>query len=162
VNSFYNPILAQLEDQATIDLAPRMGRGDRLAFTTDSYVVSPLFFPGGDIGMLAVNGTINDLAMSGAKPLYLSCSFILEEGLPIATLRQVVDSMKTAADHSGVQIVTGDTKVVPRGAADQLFINTTGISVIPASIHCTASHIQVGDAPILNGDRQSRRCHFNC
>jgi hydrogenase expression/formation protein HypE len=152
VNSFYNPILAQLEDQATLDLAPLMGRGDRLAFTTDAYVVSPLFFPGGDIGTLAVNGTINDLAVSGAKPLYLSCSFILEEGLLMDTLRKVVDSMKTAANHAGVQIVTGDTKVVPRGTADQLFITTTGIGVIPAAIHCATSHIQVGDAVILNGD----------
>jgi hydrogenase expression/formation protein HypE len=152
VNSFDNPILAQLEDQATIDLAALVAQGDRLAFTTDSYVVDPLFFSGGNIGMLAVNGTVNDLAVSGAKPLYLSCSFILEEGLPIQTLRQVVTSMKTAADDAGVTIVTGDTKVVQRGAADKLFINTAGVGVIRAGIACGAHRIQVGDAVIINGE----------
>jgi hydrogenase expression/formation protein HypE len=152
VHSFDNPILALLEDQATIDLATLVAQGDRLAFTTDSYVVDPLFFPGGDIGMLAVNGTVNDLAVSGAKPLYLSCGFILEEGLSIQTLRQIVSSMKVAADDAGVKIVTGDTKVVPRGAADKLFINTAGVGVIRAGIHCGADRIQVGDAVIINGE----------
>jgi hydrogenase expression/formation protein HypE len=152
VNSFDNPILAQLEDQATIGLAALVAQGDRLAFTTDSYVVDPLFFPGGDIGILAVNGTVNDLAVSGAKPLYLSCGFIIEEGLPIQTLRQVVNSMKIAADHAGVKIVTGDTKVVQRGAADKLFINTAGVGVIRAGIDCGAHRIQVGDAVIINGE----------
>ncbi|MDB9460057.1 AIR synthase related protein, partial [Dolichospermum circinale CS-545/17] len=115
VKSFDNPILSQLEDQATFDLLSLSQHGKRLAFTTDSYVVDPLFFPGSDIGELAINGTINDLAVSGAKPLYLTCSMILEEGLPIETLRKVVASMQKAAQKAGVQIVTGDTKVVNRG-----------------------------------------------
>ncbi|MGC8712726.1 MAG: AIR synthase related protein, partial [Leptodesmis sp.] len=124
VGSFENPALAPLEDQARFDLADLMQRGDRLAFTTDSYVIDPLFFPGGDIGSLAINGTVNDLAVSGATPLYLTCSVILEEGLPVETLRRIADSMKQAAIVAGVQIVTGDTKVVQRGAADKVFINT--------------------------------------
>lgn len=152
VGSFDNPILAQLEDQASLDLAALMQLGDRLAFTTDSYVIDPLFFPGGDIGALAVNGTVNDLAVSGAKPLYLSCSVILEEGLPIATLRRVITSMKQAATIAGVQIVTGDTKVVHRGAADKLFINTTGVGVIRSGVSCSAHQLQPGDSVILNGE----------
>jgi hydrogenase expression/formation protein HypE len=152
VSRFDNPILSQLEDQATFDLATLLQQGDRLAFTTDSYVVDPLFFPGGDIGELAVNGTINDLAVSGAKPLYLSCSVILEEGLSIETLRRVVNSMQIAANKAGVQIVTGDTKVVHRGAADKLFINTTGIGVIRAGVSISAHNIQPGDVIIINGE----------
>jgi hydrogenase expression/formation protein HypE len=152
VSSFDNQILAQLEDQASIKLANLTAQGDRLAFTTDSYVVDPLFFPGGDIGELAVNGTINDLAVSGATPLYLTCSVILEEGLPVETLRRVVGSMKLAAQTAGVEIVTGDTKVVHRGAADKLFINTTGIGVIPEGINISAHNIQVGDVVIINGE----------
>lgn len=152
VNSFDNAILSQLEDQATFDLAALMSLGDRLAFTTDSYVVDPLFFPGGDIGKLAVNGTVNDLCVSGAKPLYLSCSVILEEGLAIETLRFVSQSMKDAAIAAGVQIVTGDTKVVHRGAADKLFINTAGIGVIRSDVSCSASSLQPGDAIIINGE----------
>lgn len=152
VSRFDNPILAELEDQATFDLASFLQQGDRLAFTTDSYVVDPLFFPGGDIGELAVNGTINDLAVSGAKPLYLSCSVILEEGLSIETLRRVVTSMQIAANKAGVQIVTGDTKVVHRGAADKLFINTTGIGVIRAGVSISAHNIQPGDVVIINGE----------
>ncbi|HBB33849.1 MAG TPA: hydrogenase expression/formation protein HypE [Cyanobacteria bacterium UBA8803] len=151
VGSFDNPILSQLEDQASISLATLLARGDRLAFTTDSYVVDPLFFPGSDIGALAVNGTVNDLAVSGAKPLYLSCSVILEEGLPIETLRRVIQSMKAAAEAAGVQIVTGDTKVVHRGSADKLFINTAGIGVIPAGVSVSAGNIQPGDVVIING-----------
>jgi hydrogenase expression/formation protein HypE len=151
VGNFDNPTLSQLEDQARIDLASLIQLGDRLAFTTDSYVVDPLFFPGGDIGTLAVNGTVNDLAVSGAKPLYLSCSVILEEGLEIATLRRVVQSMKAAATAVGVQIVTGDTKVVPRGSADKLFINTTGIGVIGAGVSPAARQIQPGDVVLING-----------
>ncbi|MFM6780054.1 MAG: AIR synthase related protein, partial [Dolichospermum sp.] len=115
---------------------------NKLAFTTDSYVVDPLFFPGSDIGELAINGTINDLAVSGAKPLYLTCSMILEEGLPVETLRKVVDSMQKAAKKAGVQIVTGDTKVVNRGCADKLFINTAGIGVIPPNIDISPRHIR--------------------
>ncbi|MFB2768641.1 hydrogenase expression/formation protein HypE [Pelatocladus sp. BLCC-F211] len=152
VSKFDNPILSQLEDQATFDLASLTQQGNKLAFTTDSYVVDPLFFPGSNIGELAVNGTINDLAVSGAKPLYLSCSVILEEGLSIETLRRVVTSMKIAANKAGVQIVTGDTKVVHRGAADKLFINTTGIGVIRAGISISAHNIQPGDVVIVNGE----------
>ncbi|MDB9539179.1 hydrogenase expression/formation protein HypE [Anabaenopsis tanganyikae CS-531] len=152
VSSFDNQILAQLEDQASLKLTHLTAQGDRLAFTTDSYVVDPLFFPGSDIGELAVNGTINDLAVSGATPLYLTCSVILEEGLPVETLRRVVGSMKLAAQKAGVQIVTGDTKVVHRGAADKLFINTTGIGVIPEGINISAHNIQVGDVVIINGE----------
>jgi hydrogenase expression/formation protein HypE len=152
ISSFDNPILSQLEDQASINLTSLIQQGDRLAFTTDSYVVDPLFFPGGDIGELAINGTVNDLAVSGAKPLYLTCSVILEEGLPIETLRRVARSMKLAAKKAGVQIVTGDTKVVHRGAVDKLFINTAGIGVIPAGINISAHNLQPGDAVIVNGE----------
>lgn len=151
VQEFDNPTLATLEDQARFDLASLISLGDRLAMTTDSFVVDPLFFLGSDIGALAINGTVNDLAVSGAKPLYLTCSVILEEGLPIETLTRVVRSMKAAALAAGVQIVTGDTKVVPRGSADKLFINTTGIGVIPAGIAPAAQQIRPGDVVILNG-----------
>jgi hydrogenase expression/formation protein HypE len=152
VRSFDNPILSQLEDQASFNLAHLMQQGDRLAFTTDSYVVDPLFFPGSDIGELAVNGTVNDLAVSGAKPLYLTCSVILEEGLAVETLRRVAASMQAAAKKADIQIVTGDTKVVHRGAADKLFINTAGIGVIPKGVEISARKIQPGDAVIINGE----------
>ena len=152
VNTFDNPILSQLEDQATFNLATLLQQGDRLAFSTDSYVVDPIFFPGGDIGELAVNGTVNDLAVSGAKPLYLSCSVILEEGLTVETLQRVAESMQRAAKKAGVQIVTGDTKVVHRGAVDKLFINTAGIGVIPTGVNISAHNIQPGDAVIINGE----------
>jgi hydrogenase expression/formation protein HypE len=152
INNFDNPILSQLEDQASLNLAHLTQQGDRLAFTTDSYVVDPLFFPGSDIGELAVNGTINDLAVSGAKPLFLTCSVIIEEGLPVETLRRVAMSMKLAAQKANVQIVTGDTKVVHRGAADKLFINTAGIGVIPTGVNISAQNIQVGDVVITNGE----------
>ena len=151
VSNFDNPILEQLEDRASLDLASIVSQGDRLAFTTDSYVVDPLFFPGSNIGELAVNGTVNDLAVGGAKPLYLSCSVIIEEGLPVATLRQIASSMKTAANLAGVQIVTGDTKVVNRGAADRLFINTAGIGIIAQGVNVSAANLQPGDAVIVNG-----------
>ena len=126
--------------------------GNRIAFTTDSYVVSPLFFPGGDIGTLAVNGTVNDLAMAGARPLYLSLGFILEEGLPMETLWRVVQSIQQAAERSQVRIVTGDTKVVDRGKGDGLFINTAGVGIVehPGTIAPTA--VQPGDVVLLNGD----------
>jgi hydrogenase expression/formation protein HypE len=152
VSNFDNPILSQLEDQASFNFANLLQHGDRLAFTTDSYVVHPLFFPGGDIGELAVHGTVNDLAVCGAKPLYLSCSVILEEGLSVDTLRHVAKSMQAAAKKAGVQIVTGDTKVVQRGAVDKLFINTAGIGVIPAGVNIATSNIQPGDAIIVNGE----------
>jgi hydrogenase expression/formation protein HypE len=151
VGNFENPALTPLEDQARFNLADLMQLGDRLAFTTDSYVIDPLFFPGGDIGCLAVNGTVNDLAVSGATPLYLTCSVILEEGFPVETLRQVAQSMKQAAIVAGVQIVTGDTKVVQRGAADQLFINTAGIGIIRANVSPSAQQLRSGDVVLVNG-----------
>ena len=151
VGAFDNPLLAALEDQALVPLAALASQGDRLAFTTDSYVVSPLFFPGGDIGTLAVAGTVNDLAMSGARPLFLTCSVIIEEGLPMETLRRVVASMQRVAQEAGVQIVTGDTKVVERGAADRLFINTAGIGVVPRGVAIGASQARPGDQVIVNG-----------
>jgi len=139
------------EDQARLPLAQLTAAGDRLAFTTDSYVVTPLFFPGADIGKLAIHGTINDLAVSGAKPLYLSCGLVLEEGLAIDTLRRVLTSMAQAAQAAGVHIVTGDTKVVPRGHCDQLFINTAGIGVIPQDRDPRCTQLQPGDALLING-----------
>ncbi|MGR9108824.1 MAG: hydrogenase expression/formation protein HypE [Gammaproteobacteria bacterium] len=151
VRSFANPALAPLEDQARFALADLARGGDRLAFTTDSYVVDPLFFPGGDIGKLAVNGTINDLAVSGARPLYLSCGVILEEGFPIAEMRRIAASMQAAAEIAGVQIVTGDTKVVPRGSADKLFINTSGVGVIPRGVQIAAERARPGDRILVNG-----------
>ena len=151
VGNFNNPYLAMLEDQARIDLDELAARGDRLAMTTDSYVVSPLFFAGGDIGKLAVSGTVNDLAVGGAIPLFLSCGMIIEEGLAMSTLREVTASMREAAKAAAVQIVTGDTKVVPRGAADQLFINTAGVGVIPARIDTQSRRARPGDVIIVNG-----------
>ena len=151
VPAFDNPLLATLEDQARVPLKQLAEIGDRLAFTTDSYVVSPLFFPGGDIGKLAICGTVNDLAMSGAQPLYLSCGLIIEEGLPTADLERVLASMSALARQTGIQVVTGDTKVVNRGAADGLFINTAGIGVIAAGVNISASRAQPGDAIIVNG-----------
>lgn len=139
------------EDQARLPLAEFARHGDRLAFTTDSYVVDPLFFPGSDIGALAVAGTVNDLAVGGARPLFLSCGMVLEEGLPVETLHRVAQSMRRMADRSGVTIVTGDTKVVERGAADKLFINTAGIGVIPSGITLSASNARPGDAVIVSG-----------
>lgn len=149
--AFANAALAPLEDQARFELSDLARNGDRLAFTTDSYVVDPLFFPGGDIGDLAVNGTINDLAVSGARPLYLSCAVILEEGFRVADLRRIVASMQKAATAAGVQIVTGDTKVVPRGAADKCFINTSGVGVIPAGVGIAARNARAGDKVLVNG-----------
>jgi len=140
-----------LEDQARLALDALGAHGDRLAFTTDTYVVSPLFFPGGDIGMLAVNGTVNDLAVSGAIPVALSCGLVLEEGLPVETLRRVLKSMKKAADLAGVRVVTGDTKVVPRGMADKLFVNTAGIGVIPRGLAISSAGMKAGDRILING-----------
>ena len=147
---FRNPLLEPLEDQAVFEL--HNGAGPvRLAFTTDSYVVTPLFFPGGDIGKLAVNGTINDIAMGGAEPLYLSAGFILEEGFPIVDLKRVLESMRDAATAAGIQIVTGDTKVVEKGTADKLFINTAGIGVIHSPAKISAANAQPGDQIIVSG-----------
>ncbi len=151
LTAFQNPLLAPLEDQAVINLAELSAAGDRLAFTTDSYVVNPLFFPGGNIGSLAVNGTVNDLAMCGAMPLYLSCGMVLEEGLSVDLLRQIAATMREMADAAGVSIVTGDTKVVERGAADKLFINTSGVGVIPSGVNISARRAQPGDKVIING-----------
>ena len=149
--AFGNSLLAPLEDQARIPMVELAGLGDRLAFTTDTYVVSPIEFPGGDIGRLAVFGTVNDLAMAGAKPLYLSCGLVLEEGLELAVLARVADSMGRAAREAGVKIVTGDTKVVERGAADRVFINTAGVGVVPREAHIAASRARPGDVLIVNG-----------
>jgi hydrogenase expression/formation protein HypE len=145
-----NPMLELLEDQAVFEVS-NSGGPSRLAFTTDSYVVTPIFFPGGDIGKLAVNGTVNDIAMSGAVPLYLSAGFILEEGFPIADLKRVLESMRAAADQAGVQIVTGDTKVVEKGTADKLFINTAGIGVLHTPLTISAARARPGDKVILSG-----------
>lgn len=145
--AFANPVLGQRHDGAVFDAGARP-----VAFTTDSYVVRPLFFPGGDIGTLAVNGTVNDLAMCGARPLYLSAGFILEEGLPIETLLRVVASMAGAAQRAGVSIVTGDTKVVEHGKADGLYINTAGVGLVIARSPIGPSSIQPGDAVLLSGD----------
>ena len=141
-----NPILAELNDSALLDYQDM-----RLAMSTDSYVVDPIFFPGGDIGSLAVHGTVNDLAMRGAKPLYLSVGFILEEGLELADLRRLVDSLGTAARAAGVQVVAADTKVVPRGKADRIFINTAGIGAIPPGLDVAGQNAQVGDVILING-----------
>jgi len=149
--AFDNPLLATLEDQARVPLAELAAGGDRLAFTTDSYVVTPIDFPGGDIGKLAVCGTVNDLAMGGARPLFLSCGLVLEEGLEMAALARVAQSMARAAREAGVCIVTGDTKVVERGAADKLFINTAGIGVVPQGVNLSAKRALPGDAVIVNG-----------
>ena len=147
VPTFQNPLLDVRHDGAVI-----ARDSVRLAFTTDAYVVQPLCFPGGDIGSLAVNGTVNDLAMCGARPLYLSVAFILEEGLPMETLWRVVQSMRQAADAAGVQLVTGDTKVVDRGKGDGIFITTAGIGVISHRLTISPASIHTGDVVLLNGD----------
>ncbi|QOL15247.1 hydrogenase expression/formation protein HypE [Dickeya dianthicola] len=151
LQAFDNPLLAEREDQARLPLAALSAQGDRLAFTTDSYVIDPIEFPGGDIGKLAVCGTVNDLAVSGALPRYLSCGFILEEGLAGETLLRIVNSMAQTARDAGIQIVTGDTKVVPRGAADKIFINTAGIGVIPQTVRWGTGEIRPGDRLIVSG-----------
>jgi hydrogenase expression/formation protein HypE len=146
LNAFSNPLLEPMEDAAQLHL-----NGSRVALTTDSYVVSPLFFPGGDIGDLAVNGTVNDLAVSGATPLYLSAGFILEEGFPVADLVRIVASMEAAARVAGVQVVTGDTKVVQKGKADGCYINTAGIGVVEHEVSLGVVNAQPGDAVIVSG-----------
>jgi hydrogenase expression/formation protein HypE len=144
--AFRNAHLEKLDDHALVSAG-----GARLAFTTDAYVVTPLFFPGGDIGTLAVNGTVNDLATAGARPLYLSAAFILEEGFPLADLHRIAASMRAAADAAGVQLVTGDTKVVDRGKADGCFITTTGLGVVEHDRVISADRARPGDAVILSG-----------
>ena len=145
--SFSSQQLLERHDGATLDIA-----GARLAFTTDSYVVKPLFFPGGDIGTLAINGTVNDLAMCGARPLYLSSAFILEEGFPMESLRRVVESMRIAAAAAQVQLVTGDTKVVDKGKGDGIFVNTAGIGVVEHQLQIAPSSVRVGDVVLLSGE----------
>ena len=145
--AFANRALAERHDSAVVELG-----GARLAFTTDSYVVSPLFFPGGDIGKLAVFGTVNDLAMAGAVPKYLSAGFILEEGLAFDILERLVHSMRDAAREAGVELVTGDTKVVDRGKGDGVFINTAGIGLVPPGVAVTPARVRPGDAILLSGD----------
>ncbi len=144
--AFDNEYLRKLDDQAILTAGSA-----RLAFTTDSFVVTPLFFPGGNIGDLAVNGTVNDLAMSGARPLFLSAAFIMEEGLPLEDLSRVVDSMAQAARAAGVAIVTGDTKVVNKGSADRLFVTTSGVGLVEDDLNISASNARPGDAVILSG-----------
>jgi len=144
---FDNPLLKELHDGTVVELP-----SGRIAVTTDSYVVRPLFFPGGDIGTLAVNGTVNDLAMCGAKPLYLTAGFILEEGLEIETLQRIVQSMKRAAEAAGVAIITGDTKVVERGKGDGIYINTAGVGIAGEGVNISPRRAQAGDAVILSGD----------
>ncbi len=146
LHTLQNPVLARMDDQAIVNV-----NGQRLAISTDSFVVKPLFFPGGDIGSLAVHGTVNDLAMGGATPLFLSAAFIIEEGFSMADLRRVVDSMQRAAAAAGVQVVTGDTKVVERGKGDGVFINTTGIGLVPDGVDLSADRARPGDKVLLSG-----------
>jgi hydrogenase expression/formation protein HypE len=146
VKAFHNPFLDPLDDGAILEVAR-----ERLAFTTDSYVVTPIFFPGGDIGRLAVCGTVNDLSMSGARPLFLSAGFIIEEGFPLSSLQTIVASMQKTAGEAAVKIVTGDTKVVNRGGADGIFINTAGIGLIPGGVEISGSLARTGDRVLLSG-----------
>ena len=146
LQAFHNPILAELDDSAVFP-SPE----GRLAFTTDSYVVDPVFFRGGDIGRLSICGTVNDLAMMGASPKYLSVGFILEEGLPVSDFRKILNSMKAAALEAQVTVVTGDTKVVGSGSADGIFINTSGLGLIPEGVHISGANAVPGDVVIING-----------
>jgi hydrogenase expression/formation protein HypE len=143
---FDNPILAELNDGAIFEL-----NGMRLAFSTDSYTVDPIFFPGGNIGDLAINGTVNDIAMCGAQPLYLSVGLIIEEGFPVADLTAIVGEMGKAAERAHITVVTGDTKVVPRGAVDKIFINTSGLGLIPSNVNIASHRARPGDRIILSG-----------
>jgi len=146
LSNFNNPYLEKLDDGAVLNI-----EGLKLAYTTDSYTVDPLFFNGGDIGELAVHGTVNDLAMCGATPLYLSCSFIIEEGFPLSLLEKIVLSMKAASAIAKVDIVTGDTKVVNKGAADKIFINTSGVGIVKEGVNISGSNAKVGDVVMING-----------
>jgi hydrogenase expression/formation protein HypE len=146
VEELSNPLLEQLGDSALFDL-----NGSRLAFTTDTYVVKPIVFPGGDIGELAVNGTVNDLAVAGARPLVLSAGFVIEEGFEVAELRRLAASMASAAKAAGVTVATGDTKVVERGKADGLYVNTAGLGVVPPGVDLSAGRVQPGDRVLLSG-----------
>ena len=143
---FDNPILAELNDGAIFELG-----GARLAFSTDSYTVDPIFFPGGNIGDLAINGTVNDIAMCGGDPVYLSAGLIIEEGFDLTDLKSILESMGRAAGQAGVTVVTGDTKVVPKGAVDKIFINTSGMGLIPEAVNVASHYAQPGDQIILSG-----------
>jgi hydrogenase expression/formation protein HypE len=143
---FKNALLESLEDSAVFEI-----EGHRLAFSTDSYTVDPIFFPGGDIGSLAVHGTVNDVAMRGAKPIYLSVGYIIEEGFPMADLEKIIKSMKEAAETAGVQIIAGDTKVVNRGSADKIFINTAGIGIVEKGVDISGKNAKVGDLVLVSG-----------
>ena len=147
VACFDNDALRKLDDQAQVEVPP-----GRLVIATDSHVVSPLFFPGGDIGCLSVHGTINDVAMAGARPLYLAASFILEEGLPLAELKRIVESMAHASREAGVPVVTGDTKVVERGSGDGVFVTTTGVGVVPDGVRVSGDRARPGDVVLVNGN----------
>jgi len=147
LDKFDNPVLRRLTDSAVL----KPSGEKKICFTTDSYVINPLFFPGGDIGNLAINGTINDLAVMGAKPLYLSCSFIIEEGLDMDILDKITTSMAKASRSANVQIVTGDTKVVEKGSADKIFINTSGVGILKKNITLSKKNIQIGDKILING-----------
>jgi len=151
--AFDNSVLSALEDQATLEFTGRHNglKTPRIALTTDSFVVRPIFFPGGDIGKLAVHGTVNDLAVGGARPLWLSAAFILEEGLPLADLKRIADSMRRACDEAGVTLVTGDTKVVDRGKGDQVFITTSGIGVVPDAVNLSIRNARPGDRIVVSG-----------
>ncbi len=144
--AFENPYLSELSDQAIIDI-----NGVKIAFTTDSYVVNPIFFPGGNIGELAINGTVNDLAVGGAKPLFISAGFIIEEGFPLNDLCTIVESMENACEKAGVILVTGDTKVVEKGKGDKIFINTSGIGIIEHDIEISSRKVKPGDKILING-----------
>ena len=147
VPAFRNPLLDSQHDASVVEIG-----NERVALTTDSYVVRPMFFPGGDLGSLAVHGTVNDLAMAGARPLYLSAGFIIEEGLPMDILWKIVSSMQQAAQRCGVQVITGDTKVVDKGKGDGLFINTSGVGVVEHSLRIAPQQVQPGDAILVSGD----------
>ena len=155
LDAFRNPLLEPLEDAARLAVG-----GARIAFTTDSYVVSPLFFPGGDIGDLAVNGTVNDLSVAGARPLYLSAGFILEEGFGVADLQRVTESMRAAAERAGVHVVTGDTKVVQKGKADGCYVNTAGVGVIERDVELGVARARPGEASHVA--RQEGACRRAC
>ncbi|MGC2855875.1 hydrogenase expression/formation protein HypE [Novispirillum sp. DQ9] len=147
VAAFDNPLLRQANDQAAFDVPA----GGRMVMSTDSYVISPLFFPGGDIGSLAVHGTVNDVAMAGATPLYLSAGFIIEEGFPLTDLKRIVDSMAAASREAGVPVITGDTKVVERGKGDGVFINTAGIGIVPEGVSVSGDRARPGDVVLISG-----------
>ena len=147
LTAFRNPLLETQHDSTVVELT-----GKKIAFTTDSYVVRPLFFPGGDVGSMAVHGTVNDLAMSGAHPLYLSAAFIIEEGLPMETLWKIACSMAAAATRCGVQIITGDTKVVDKGKGDGVFLNTAGIGIVEHNLNIAPPSVRPGDAVLVSGD----------